>query len=138
MNCGNCFWWKKKQFHIGECVLRSIDFAEMHVCDGWTKNAADSGMVVTLWDVGRTRTFAFIDVDGSDDDDDYFACTVEEDDESENRKPIRESFKVIFEDCVDKEPNNNDGRSVCYWCGCHTVKKEGLFEIYDICEACKR
>lgn len=38
----------------------------------------------------------------------------------------------------DEEPPNNDGRSICYWCGANTVKKEGLFDVYDICEACDR
>jgi hypothetical protein len=39
---------------------------------------------------------------------------------------------------VDKgpEPRNNDGLSVCHWCGGPTERKQGFTSSYDICPKC--
>jgi hypothetical protein len=33
-------------------------------------------------------------------------------------------------------PKNNDGLSVCHWCGGQTEKKQGFTSSYDICPKC--
>lgn len=37
-----------------------------------------------------------------------------------------------------KFPENNDGRSTCYWCNGPTEKLQGFTESYDFCRKCKR
>lgn len=34
------------------------------------------------------------------------------------------------------EPKNNDGLSVCFWCGGPTERKQGFMSFYDICPKC--
>jgi hypothetical protein len=35
-------------------------------------------------------------------------------------------------------PANNDGRSICFWCGESTTKSQGFTSTYDICPKCGR
>lgn len=37
-----------------------------------------------------------------------------------------------------KEPENNNGRSTCYWCGEPTKKINGFIKTYDYCMECKK
>lgn len=35
-----------------------------------------------------------------------------------------------------EEPDDNDGRETCFWCGKKTIKKELFTSSYDICDSC--
>jgi len=55
-----------------------------------------------------------------------------------DKKPKNKVWVLESSQPDDKEPPNNDGRSVCWWCGSNTVKRHGFTGVYDICETCER
>jgi len=42
------------------------------------------------------------------------------------------------EEISEEIPDNNDGRSSCWWCEEPTIQKKGFTSIYDYCENCKK
>ena len=43
----------------------------------------------------------------------------------------------LLED-TDEEPEDNDGRSTCYWCTGPTERRAGFSSMYDVCPECDR
>lgn len=57
--------------------------------------------------------------------------------------PDRRSYKVVSNANVvllsdEPEPENNDGRKNCFWCGSPTEKIQGFRNNYDFCRSCKK
>ncbi len=75
----------------------------------------------------------------------YFTVPLFEDGtlaDEEVRKVMRDPLtKVFVEDTANVTliaPNNNDGRTNCYWCNGKTYKVSTGFSIMDICSVCKK
>jgi hypothetical protein len=49
-----------------------------------------------------------------------------------------DNFKEGDSESIFEEPQDNIGRSTCYWCSEPTVKKPLLSTFYDYCEKCKK